>query len=132
MRIERVVLEDHRDVALLRRQLGHVAVADQDPPPVGVSSPAIIRSTVLLPQPDGPDEHQQLAVGDLEIEIARRDVAVRDRSSRRLRGAPIAMRSSLHRAGRESLHDAPLEREHQQRDRRVATIAAARIWPHGT
>ena len=33
------------------------------------SSPAIIRSAVDLPQPDGPDEDQELAVGDLEVEL---------------------------------------------------------------
>ena len=34
-------------------------------PDVTVSSPAIMRSVVVLPQPDGPDEHHELAVLDL-------------------------------------------------------------------
>ena len=27
-----------------------------------------MRSSVDLPQPDGPDEHEQLAVGDVEVD----------------------------------------------------------------
>ena len=34
------------------------------------SSPAIIRSSVDLPQPDGPDQHAELAVGDLDVDAA--------------------------------------------------------------
>ena len=54
-RIERVGLEHHGDVAVLRR---HV-VDDRRPPiaispPVTVSRPAIMLSSVDLPQPDGP------------------------------------------------------------------------------
>ena len=53
--IERVVLEHHRDVALLRREVVHDAVADADRRRRSrVSSPATSRSTVDLPQPDGP------------------------------------------------------------------------------
>ena len=33
------------------------------------SSPAIIRSAVVLPQPDGPDEHEQLGLRDLERQV---------------------------------------------------------------
>ena len=55
VRVERVVLEHHRDVAVARRQIGDVAVADRGScPSVISSSPAIIRSSVDLPQPDGP------------------------------------------------------------------------------
>ena len=55
VRVERVGLEDHRDVAAPRREVGDVAVADRrSSPPVTSSSPAIIRSSVDLPQPEGP------------------------------------------------------------------------------
>ena len=39
-------------------------------PPLISSSPAIIRSVVVLPQPDGPDQHDELLVGDVEIDAA--------------------------------------------------------------
>ena len=55
VRVERVVLEHHRDVALLRRLLRDVGVADPDRARrVTSSSPAIERRSVVLPQPDGP------------------------------------------------------------------------------
>ena len=37
-------------------------------PPVMVSSPATMRSSVDLPQPDGPTSTQNCAVADLEID----------------------------------------------------------------
>ncbi len=40
------------------------------------SSPATMRSAVVFPQPDGPDENQELAVVDVEREVFDRlDVA---------------------------------------------------------
>jgi hypothetical protein len=54
MRIERVVLEHHRDVALGRADfVDHLAVKRAGSDEI-VSSPAIMRSKVDLPQPDGP------------------------------------------------------------------------------
>jgi hypothetical protein len=54
VRVERIVLEHHRDVAIARRQV----VDDRSPmrssPSLISSRPAIIRSAVDLPQPDGP------------------------------------------------------------------------------
>ncbi len=44
-------------------------------PAVGVSKPAIIRSTVVLPEPDGPEHGEELAVADLEVDrVDRHDV----------------------------------------------------------
>ena len=54
VRKQRDVLEHHGDIALLRGQCGDVGVAEPDAPGVGVSRPAIIRSVVVLPQPEGP------------------------------------------------------------------------------
>ena len=54
VRVERVVLEHHGDVAVLGLELVDHAVADADLAAVMVSSPAIMRSSVDLPQPDGP------------------------------------------------------------------------------
>ena len=69
VRIERVILEDHRDIAVLRRD-----VVDPLSPmrmsPLEISSrPAIIRSVVDFPQPGWPDEHDELAVFDLETDV---------------------------------------------------------------
>ena len=56
----------------MSRSFGERALTTRSPietvPPEIVSSPATIRSAVVLPQPDGPDEHEELAVGDVERE----------------------------------------------------------------
>ena len=57
----------------MSRSLGLDVVDRRSPassmvPLVGSSRPASIRRTVDLPQPDGPEEHQELAVVDLEVE----------------------------------------------------------------
>ena len=54
MRIERVVLEHHGDVALRGRHAVDALVADKEIAAVIGSRPAMIRSKVDLPQPDGP------------------------------------------------------------------------------
>ena len=42
-------------------------------PEVGISSPAIMRKVVVLPQPDGPSRTKKLAVGDDEVRVTHRD-----------------------------------------------------------
>jgi len=55
VRVERVVLEHHGDVAVARRHVVHDAPSPMLIWPALISSrPAIIRSSVDLPQPDGP------------------------------------------------------------------------------
>ena len=55
VRVERVALEDHRDVAVARRDVVDDALADpQTTPSLISSSPATMRSAVVFPQPDGP------------------------------------------------------------------------------
>ena len=71
VRVERVVLEDHRDVALLRRDV----VDDRRRrcrivPSLMSSSPATIRSAVVLPQPDGPTRTTNSPSRDVEVEAA--------------------------------------------------------------
>ena len=46
-------------------------------PAVGLSSVARIRSVVVLPAPFGPDEAEDLALGDVEVEAGDRDGARR-------------------------------------------------------
>ena len=45
-------------------------------PEVISSSPATMRSVVVLPQPDGPDQHHELLVADLEVDVLHRVDAV--------------------------------------------------------
>ena len=39
-------------------------------PPDGSMSRLIMRRVVVLPQPDGPDQHAELAVGDGQAQLA--------------------------------------------------------------
>ena len=56
----------------MSRSFGGTSLTTRPPiaisPSVISSSPAIIRSRVDLPQPDGPDEHDELAVGDVDVD----------------------------------------------------------------
>jgi len=54
VRIQRVALKHHRDVPVARRHVVDDAVGDETRPAVMLSSPATMRSAVVLPQPDGP------------------------------------------------------------------------------
>ena len=54
MREQRVALEHQAGIALPRRQSRDVAPAEPHVPRVGSTKPAIMRSVVVLPQPDGP------------------------------------------------------------------------------
>ena len=54
VRVEGVVLEDHRDVSLARGERRSRVVAEDIVRTSRSSSPAIIRSAVVLPQPEGP------------------------------------------------------------------------------
>jgi hypothetical protein len=53
-------------VALPRRQQGDVAAGQTDVAGVGSMKPATMRKVVVLPQPDGSQQHQEFAVGDRE------------------------------------------------------------------
>ncbi len=69
MRIERIGLEHHGDAALHRRQVVDRLAGDDDLARcVTSSSPAIIRSSVDLPQPDGPTKTTNSPSLDLEID----------------------------------------------------------------
>jgi hypothetical protein len=77
VRIERVVLEDHGDVALLRGKVGDVAVADPDRAGSDLLETGHHPQHRRLPAARRPDQHEQLAVAYVEAEITRGDVAVR-------------------------------------------------------
>ena len=58
---------------LTSRLCGGVLVTSSPPtrivPDVGSLKPAIIRSVVVLPQPDGPEQREELAARDVEVEV---------------------------------------------------------------
>ena len=83
MRIERVVLKHHRDVALAPARARSTRRSPiQIAPESSGSSPASSRSSVVLPQPDGPEQHETLARFDVEID------AVDARRARRTASSP--------------------------------------------
>src|SRR5262249_43097755 len=69
VRVEGVVLEDHRDVALLRRLVGDVDVLDEDRAVRDVLEPGDHPQHGRLPTARGADEDDELARVDLECDL---------------------------------------------------------------
>ena len=78
VREQRVVLEDHADVALVRRQADDLAVAEEDARRwSGRTKPASTISERRLARARGAEQRQELAARDVEVDIVeRREVAV--------------------------------------------------------
>src|SRR5262249_11200792 len=68
VRVERVVLEDHGDVAGLRGVLADVTLPDEDRARVDLLEAREHAQRRRLPRAGGPDEHHELAVGDVEVQ----------------------------------------------------------------
>jgi hypothetical protein len=77
MRIERVALEDHRDVALARREAIGDRAADRNHPARDRFKPGDHPQGCRLAASGGSNQHQEFAVLDLEVEIADCDMAAR-------------------------------------------------------
>ena len=78
VRVERVVLKDHGDVAVLRRDVGHVALADEDATLVDLLEPGEHAERCGLSAAGRADEDEELAIGDVQVELAdRRRVGAR-------------------------------------------------------
>ena len=69
VREDGVALEDHRDPAAARRQVGRVAAADPDAPAVDLLEPGEAAEQRRLAAAGGPEEDDELAVGDLEVDV---------------------------------------------------------------
>src|SRR5690606_27844904 len=69
MRVERVVLEHHGDVPVLGREMGDLPLADPDAALVDVLEPREHPQGGGLPAAGGPDEDEELAVPDLDVEL---------------------------------------------------------------
>ena len=72
LRVQRVVLEDHRDVALARRDLVHDPRRRSAPRPRDRLEPREHPQRGRLARAGRPDEHHELAVGDLQREARAR------------------------------------------------------------
>src|SRR6266540_2774860 len=77
VRVERVVLEDHRDVAVSRRHLVDGAIADADLSARDLLEPGDHPQRRRLAAAGGPDQHHQLAVRNLERELLDGDGSIR-------------------------------------------------------
>ena len=73
MRVERVRLEDHRDVAVPRREVGDVAAADLDRAFGDLLEARDHAQQRRLPAAGRPDEDDELAVVDLQRDVVDRD-----------------------------------------------------------
>jgi hypothetical protein len=69
VRIERVVLEHHGDVAVLRRQVVDHAIADDDLAAGNLLEPGHHPERGRLAAAGGPDEHHEFLVADVEIHV---------------------------------------------------------------
>ncbi|MNW53586.1 hypothetical protein D3C74_311510 [compost metagenome] len=72
VRVQRVVLEDHRDVAVLGLHVGDVAVTDEDVPAVDVLEAREHAERGRLATTRGADEDEELAVLDVQVELVHR------------------------------------------------------------
>ena len=73
VRVERVALEHHRDVAVLGRDVVDDLVADAQLALGDLLEPRDHPQAGRLPAPRRPDEHHELAVTDLEVEVRHGD-----------------------------------------------------------
>ena len=71
VRVQRVVLEHHRDVALLGREVGDVAVADEQPTAVDALEAGEHPQRRRLAAAGRADQDEELAVVDDEVEAGR-------------------------------------------------------------
>ena len=76
VRVERVALKDHRDVALLRRQIGDVPAADEQAAARRGLQPGDHPQHRALAAAGRPDQDDELAVGDRQVEILHGHVTV--------------------------------------------------------
>src|SRR5213083_2762164 len=73
--VEGIGLEDHRDVAVGGRGLGHVAIADEDLPRGGILEARDAPQHRRLPAPRRAEQHEELAIAHHEREVAERGEA---------------------------------------------------------
>ena len=136
VRVERVALEHHRDVAVGRLERGDVVVADPDPALVTFSSPAIIRSSVDLPQPDGPTSTMNSPSATVsETSSTARTVAVvdlrdpleRDRGAHPFTALEVRERMNVRCASRKAISTGSVDEQVARHHRRPLRAVRARV-----
>jgi hypothetical protein len=101
VRVERVVLEHHRDVAVLGRQVRDVALADADRTAVDVLEPGEHPQRGGLPAAGGADQDEELPVADLDVELVdRRALRAREEAGGLVESHCCHGSCSLHRQER--------------------------------
>jgi hypothetical protein len=76
VRVQGVVLKNHRDVAVLRRDFIHDALADRKPARRDRLESGDHAQRGALPASGRPNEHDELAVRDIQIDAVHSHVAV--------------------------------------------------------
>ncbi len=73
MREQRVALEDEADVAVARRQVRDIAAVQANRGRTAdATKPAMVRSSEVLPQPDGPSNATNSPRGDDQVNALQR------------------------------------------------------------
>ena len=117
VRIQRIGLKNHRDIALRRRDAVHHAIADADGPSAGLFQTRQHSERRGLAAARRPEQADELALLDREIEFIDRD-----RGTERLADLlenDLSHVSPLHRAGAETLGERALQ-EGEDHDERQA------------
>ena len=136
VRVERVVLEDHRDVAVARREVRHFPVADEERPGGDLLEPGHHPQKRRFPAARRPDEHHELAGGDLEIDVIHRmdvsrvdlvDALEPDRAHQQSPPTPVAYRRATCR-DRDAQVPFGLARSLEQGDGQMLSRALAAQW----
>jgi hypothetical protein len=77
MGIQRVALEDHRNIPFLRRKRGDILVSNQDAPDRRGLQPGNHAERGALAAAGRAHQNHEFSVGDLQVQPLRGDVAVR-------------------------------------------------------
>ena len=72
MRKHGVALEDHRDPAAARRQVGRIAASDEHAPAVDLLEAGEAAKQRRLAAAGRSEQHDEVAVGDLEVDVVDR------------------------------------------------------------
>ena len=75
VRVQRIILEDHRDVTLRRRVVGNDPVADEDFPGRRLFQAGDAPQRRRLAAPRGAQQHQELPIGHHERDVSKRVAA---------------------------------------------------------